>query len=127
MTAGDDQMPVARSTIAIALMLLATATAARAECAFSVHASGVASACIRTLLQPSNDRRWQTMSGLQWVDSSDWIRNPPAWLREVEESRRRRAPLPLLHLWRSQGSQTLLALGLNRRLPGLYFARKLPY
>jgi hypothetical protein len=62
------------------------------------------------------------------VDSSDWIRNPPQWLRDIKESRRRRAPVPVLHLWRSQQMQTLVALGVNRRgQPGLYIARNLPY
>lgn len=70
----------------------------------------------------------RSISELPWVDSNDWIRNPPEWLREIKESRRRRAPVPLVQLWRSQQTQTLVALGVNQRgQPGLYIARKLPY
>jgi len=70
----------------------------------------------------------RSISELPWVDSDDWIRNPPQWLSDIKESRRRRAPVPLLHLWRSQQMQTLVALGVNRRgQPGLYIARNLPY
>jgi len=70
----------------------------------------------------------RSISELPWTDSSDWIRNPPEWLREIKESRRRRAPVPVVHLWRSQRTQTLVALGVNHRgQPGLFIARKLPY
>jgi hypothetical protein len=70
----------------------------------------------------------RSISELPWVDSSDWIRNPPEWLRDIKESRRRRAPVPVVHLWRSQRTQTLVALGVNHRgQPGLFIARKLPY
>jgi hypothetical protein len=70
----------------------------------------------------------RSITELPWVDSSDWVRNPPEWLREIKESRRRRAPVPLLHLWRSQETQTLVALGVSHRgQPGLFIARKLPY
>jgi hypothetical protein len=121
-------MPVPRATTVMTLLLLVSATDARAECGLNLRAYSPGSACMRNSAPQTNEHRWQTMSGLQWVDSSDWLHNPPAWLREVVESRRRRAPLPLLHLWRSQSTQTLLALGVNRRgLPGLYFARQLPY
>jgi hypothetical protein len=70
----------------------------------------------------------RSINGLPWADSRDWIRNPPEWLREIKESRRRRAPVPLVHLWRSQQTQTLVALGVSHRgQPGLFIARKLPY
>lgn len=68
------------------------------------------------------------ISELPWTDASDWIHNPPAWVRDIVDSRRRRAPVPVVHLWRSQQTQTLLSLGVNRRgLPGLYISRLLPY
>jgi hypothetical protein len=70
----------------------------------------------------------RSISELPWVDSNDWIRNPPEWLREIKESRRRRAPVPIVHLWRSQRTQTLVALGVSHRgQPGVFVARKLPY
>jgi hypothetical protein len=70
----------------------------------------------------------RSISEVPWVDSNDWIHNPPEWLREIKESRRRRAPVPLVHLWRSQRTQTLVALGVSHRgQPGLFIARKLPY
>jgi hypothetical protein len=70
----------------------------------------------------------RSISELPWADSRDWIRNPPEWLRDIKESRRRRAPVPVVHLWRSQETQTLVALGVNHGgQPGLFIARKLPY
>jgi hypothetical protein len=70
----------------------------------------------------------RSMDGLPWVDSHDWIHNPPEWVRDIKDSRARRAPVPLLHLWRSQETQTLLALGVSHTgKPGLFIARKLPY
>lgn len=125
-------MPVPRAnilaSILMALMLLGATTGVRAGCGVNVRAVSPASACMHNSAPPTDEHRWSTMTGLAWVDSSDWIHNPPAWLREVQDSRRRRAPVPLLHLWRSQGAQTSIALGVNRRgLPGVYFARKLPY
>jgi len=70
----------------------------------------------------------RSMDGLPWVDSHDWIHNPPEWVRDIKESRARRAPVPLVHLWRSQETQTLLALGVSHTgKPGLFITRKLPY
>jgi hypothetical protein len=70
----------------------------------------------------------RSMDGLPWVDSRDWIHNPPEWIRDIKDSRARRAPVPLLHLWRSQQTQTLLALGVSHTgKPGLFIARNLPY
>lgn len=70
----------------------------------------------------------RSISSLPWVDSNDWIRNPPQWVRDIRESRRLRAPMPVVHLWRSQQMQTLLSLGVSRAgRPGLYIARNLPY
>ena len=101
-------MAVMRARITIALVLMACATGAGAD--------------------EKSDATRLAISGLHWADSNDWIHNPPGWLREIEESRRLRAPMPVVHLWRSQRMQTLLCLGVNRRgLPGLYIARTLPY
>jgi hypothetical protein len=70
----------------------------------------------------------RSISGLEWADSHDWIHNPPEWVREIKDSRARRAPVPLLHLWRSQQSPTLIALGVNHSgKPGVFITRKLPY
>jgi hypothetical protein len=70
----------------------------------------------------------RSMSELRWADSSDWIRNPPPWLQEIKDSRRRRAPVPVVHLWQSQQTQTLIALGISHRgQPGVFISRKLPY
>src|ERR1700722_1898851 len=70
----------------------------------------------------------RSMSELRWTDSSDWIRNPPPWLHEIKDSRRRRAPVPVVHLWQSQQTQTLIALGVSHRgQPGVFISRKLPY
>ncbi len=70
----------------------------------------------------------RSMSELRWSDSSDWIRNPPPWLQDIKDSRRRRAPVPVVHLWQSQQTQTLIALGVSHRgQPGLFISRKLPY
>src|SRR5579863_6749332 len=70
----------------------------------------------------------RSMSELRWADSSDWIRNPPPWLQEIKDSRRRRAPVPVVHLWQSQQTQTLIALGVSHRgQPGVFISRKLPY
>jgi hypothetical protein len=163
-------MPVPRTRIMLALMLvgIASATGANAECVLGVPAYNARSSCLRDFLPQAshvnrpnnegrsgtrlNDNRWQTarvlgaasvagqdateretpvarsINELPWADSNDWIRNPPEWLREIKESRRRKAPVPVVHLWRSQRTQTLLALGVNHRgQPGLYIARKLPY
>jgi hypothetical protein len=100
---------------ALVLMAFATrATAAGTDCAPNAHACG--------------DSARLAISELPWADSSDWIHNPPSWLRDIVDSRRRRAPVPVVHLWRSQQTQTLLSLGVNRRgLPGLYISRLLPY
>jgi hypothetical protein len=70
----------------------------------------------------------RSMSELRWADSSDWIRNPPPWLQEIKDSRRLRAPVPVVHLWQSQQTQTLIALGVSHRgQPGVFISRKLPY
>jgi hypothetical protein len=70
----------------------------------------------------------RSMSELPWADSSNWIRNPPEWLQDIKDSRRRRAPVPVVHLWQSQQTQTLIALGVNHRgQPGVFISRKLPY
>lgn len=70
----------------------------------------------------------RSMSELRWVDSSDWIRNPPPWLQDIKDSRRLRAPVPVLHLWQSQQTHTLIALGVSHRgQPGVFISRKLPY
>jgi hypothetical protein len=70
----------------------------------------------------------RSMSKMPWVNSSDWIRNPPEWVQDIKDSRRRRAPMPVVHLWQSQQAQTLLALGVSHRgQPGLFISRKLPY
>jgi hypothetical protein len=70
----------------------------------------------------------RSMSELRWADSSDWIRNPPPWLQEIKDSRRLRAPVPVVHLWQSQQTQTLIALGISHRgQPGVFISRKLPY
>jgi len=69
----------------------------------------------------------RSITELPWADSHNWIQNPPEWVRDIKESRRRGAPVPLLHLWHSQETQTLLAVGVSRRgIPGLYISRKLP-
>ena len=121
----DMPVPRARMTIPLLQLLLASATAARAECALTAHAYSNVAACNRDFPPPSDSRPLdaaaQALRGLHWMDSNDWIHNPPQWLREAEESRRLRAPLPVVHLWRSQQTQTLFALGVSRRgLPGLY-------
>jgi hypothetical protein len=70
----------------------------------------------------------RSMSELRWADSSDWIRNPPPWLQEIKDSRRLRAPVPVVHLWQSQQTHTLIALGVSHRgQPGVFISRKLPY
>ena len=70
----------------------------------------------------------RSINELPWADSHDWIRNPPEWVRDIKDSRARRAPVPLLHLWRSQERQTLVALGVSHSgKPGVFIARKLPY
>jgi hypothetical protein len=70
----------------------------------------------------------RSLGELSWADSSNWIRNPPEWLQEIKESRSRRAPVPVVHLWQSQQTQTLVALGVSHRgQPGLFISRKLPY
>lgn len=160
-------MPATR--IMLAIMLIASAGGARAECALGVSAPGVRLSCARDFAAPSlhaghpnseahsngESRRndsWETarqlgaasvvgqgaaelespvahsMNKIPWVDSSDWIRNPPEWLQEIKDSRRRRAPMPVVHLWQSQQAQTLVALGVSHRgQPGLFISRKLPY
>jgi hypothetical protein len=48
-------------------------------------------------------------------------------MRDIKENRRRGAPVPLVDLWRSQRTQTLIGLGVSHRgLPGLYIVRRLP-
>jgi hypothetical protein len=154
----------------LALLLMACAAGANAECALSVPAANARSSCIHDFSPQSSrvnrvtgevrtsidsrisDNRWETarvlgaasvagqgvaeresplarsINELPWADSHDWIRNPPEWLREIKESRSRRAPMPLLHLWRSQVTPTLLALAVNHRgQPDVFIARKLPY
>jgi hypothetical protein len=153
----------------LALMLMASAAGAKAECLPSVPAYNARSSCLRDfspqLLHLNrandarsasdsrlNDNRWETarvlgaasvagqgaterespvaqsMSELPWADSRDWIHNPPEWLREIKENRGLRTPVPVVHLWRSPQTQTLVALGVNHRgQPGLYISRKLPY
>jgi hypothetical protein len=70
----------------------------------------------------------RSMSELRWADSSDWIRNPPPWLQEIKDSRRLRAPVPVVHLWQSQQTHTWIALGVSHRgQPGVFISRKLPY
>jgi hypothetical protein len=70
----------------------------------------------------------RSLSELPWADSNNWIRSPPEWLQEIKDSRRRRAPVPVVHLWQSQQTQTLVALGVSHRgQPGLFISRKLPY
>jgi hypothetical protein len=70
----------------------------------------------------------RSMSELPWADSSNWIRNPPEWLQDIKDSRSRRAPVPVVHLWQSQQTKTLIALGVSHRgQPGLFISRKLPY
>lgn len=136
------EVPVSSTRMMLAVMLMACAASANAECALNVTASNARPACVRwetarvlgaaSVAGQSDTAREspvaRSISELPWVDSSDWIRNPPQWLRDIKESRRRRAPVPVLHLWRSQQMQTLVALGVNRRgQPGLYIARNLPY
>ena len=70
----------------------------------------------------------QSMSEMPWAESRNWIRNPPEWLQDIKDSRRRRAPVPVVHLWQSQQTQTVVALGVSHRgQPGLFISRKLPY
>jgi hypothetical protein len=70
----------------------------------------------------------QSMSEMPWAESRNWIRNPPEWLQDIKDSRRRRAPVPVVHLWESQQTQTVVALGVSHRgQPGLFISRKLPY
>jgi hypothetical protein len=142
-------MRVPGTRIMLGLMLMAGAGGANAECVLSVPASYAGSSCIRDLspqsvdtkrpnakVTMSNDTRpadirlevARSMSDLPWAESRDWIHHPPEWLRDIKDNRRRGAPVPLLHLWRSQQTQTLVALGVNHRgQPGLYMSRKLPY
>jgi hypothetical protein len=163
-------IPVPATRIVLALMLLAAATGANAECALNVSAPGAKSSCMRDLPSRSfhvnrpssesrsntdthhNDDHWETarvlgaasvagqgsaehespvarsMSELPWTNSADWVRNPPPWLQDIKDSRRLRAPVPVVHLWQSQQTETLVALGVSHRgQPGLFISRKLPY
>jgi hypothetical protein len=169
-------MPVLRITPAtatrsvLALMLMAFAATANAQCAPGVAASGVRPSCMRDAASQffhanranseahtfnethPNDNRWeaarvlgaasvagqgaaahdsavaQSMSEMPWAESRNWIRNPPEWLQDIKDSRRRRAPVPVVHLWQSQQTQTVVALGVSHRgQPGLFISRKLPY
>jgi hypothetical protein len=68
----------------------------------------------------------QSLSGVHWADSHDWVHNPPEWLKAAKNYRRQ--GMPILHLMQSQDKSTLLALGIsNHGKPGLYLTRKLPY
>jgi hypothetical protein len=137
--------------------LSVAASAARPSCTHdfspqSFHANRPNSEARSTNDTGRNDNRWETarvlgaasvvdqsaaehespvarsMSELPWADSSNWIRNPPEWLQDIKDSRRRRAPVPVLHLWQSRQTQTLVALGVSHRgQPGLFISRKLPY
>jgi hypothetical protein len=153
----------------LALMLMASAAGAKAECVPNVLSYSARSSCIRDFSAPSfyvnrpndkaksaNDIRLtdtrselaralsaagdpdpratalespvaRSINELPWVDAGDWIHNPPAWMRDIKENRRRGAPVPLVDLWRSQRTQTLIGLGVSHRgLPGLYIVRRLP-
>jgi hypothetical protein len=163
-------MPVPTTRLALAVMLIASAAGANAECVLTTAAYGAKSSCSRDLSPPSfhvnrsnsevrsstdshrDNNRWETarllgaasvaaqgatehgsavarsLSELPWADSNNWIRSPPEWLQEIKDSRRRRAPMPVVHLWQSQQKQTLVALGVSHRgQPGLFISRKLPY
>jgi hypothetical protein len=68
----------------------------------------------------------QSLSGVHWADSHDWIHNPPEWLKAAKNYRRQ--GMPIIHLMQSQDKSTLLAIGVsNHGKPGLYLTRKLPY
>jgi hypothetical protein len=140
-----------------ALMLMAFTAGANAECALNIPSYIARSSCIRDFKAVSaNEIRLtdirsemarvlgaagdsepratepestvaRSFGELPWTDSHDWINNPPEWMRDIREDRRRGAPLPLMHLWRSQQTQTLIALGVSHRgVPGLYITRNLP-
>jgi hypothetical protein len=151
-------MDVRSTRIMWALLLMASAAGANAQCIPGVSATNARSSCTREFSPQSayanrklrlfNDigqalgsgglshapaRDFQSpvarsMSELPWAESRDWIHNPPEWLRELKDDHHRGAPLPLLHLWQSQQSQTQLSLGVNHRgQPGLFISRKLPF
>jgi hypothetical protein len=66
----------------------------------------------------------RSMGQVQWVDSRDWIHNPPEWLKAVKDYRRQ--GMPIVHLMRSE--HTLVAIGVsNHGKPGLYFTSRLPF
>jgi hypothetical protein len=70
----------------------------------------------------------QSLSGVQWADSHDWIHNPPAWIREAVDNARsyKKRGMPIVHLWTSE--HAVLAIGVNPHgNPGLYFSQKLPF
>jgi hypothetical protein len=159
-------MHVPGTRIILALLLMASAAGAHAECTPSVAASNARSACARDFsaqspyLNRPNIKTGSSNAGLMdtrsavtrapaaagqprvaefespvaqslrelpWAESRDWIHNPPEWLRDIKDHRHG-APVPLLHLWQSEQTQTLIALGVNHRgQPGLFISRKLPY
>jgi hypothetical protein len=167
---GRIEMLLSSTRIMFALMLMACAAGANAECIPNAASYNTRASCIRDFSaqplyvnRPDNKVRSvddirvtetrsemsrvlgalgvsdpratefespvaRSVSELPWVDSSDWIRNPPEWLSDIKENRRRGAPVPLLHLWRSPRTETLIALGVSHRgIPGLYIARGVPY
>jgi hypothetical protein len=66
----------------------------------------------------------RSMNQLPFVDSRDWIHNPPEILREVRNYRRQ--GMPIIHLMQSR--ETTIVIGVsNHGKPGLYFTRKLPF
>jgi hypothetical protein len=68
----------------------------------------------------------QSLSGVHWADSRDWIHNPPEWLQAAKNYKRQ--GMPILHLLQSQDKSTSLALGVsNHGKPGLYLTQKLPF
>jgi hypothetical protein len=68
----------------------------------------------------------RSLNDVHWVDSRDWINNPPEWVKAARNYKRQ--GMPIVHLLQSQDKSTLLALGVsNHGKPGLYFTRKLPY
>lgn len=75
---------------------------------------------------PIESRVQQSLSGVRWADSRDWIHNPPEWLKAARNYRRQ--GMPIIHLLQSQDKNTLLALGVsNHGKPGLYLTQKLPF
>jgi hypothetical protein len=68
----------------------------------------------------------QSLNGVHWADSRDWIHNPPEWLKEAKNYKRQ--GMPILHLMQSEDKSTLLSFGIsNHGKPGLYLTRKLPF